>query len=426
MSSDSDGRSASATGTWSALENTVFRNFWLFSFFAFVGASMQTVGAGWLMTELDPSPAKVALVQAAFSLSAFVMGLPAGVLADIVDRRYVILASLGGLMLFAGLLGVATLQGMVTPNLLIFLTFLFGLSAATVTPAMQATTPDLVPRLQLPSALTLNGMNNSIARAVGPGLAGLILGAWGAGWMFVANVFAFIGLFFVILAWRNTTQPADEGRNGFTTAMVDGLKFSVREPSFRWLLIKMMLNFLMISILLALMPSVVESLLDRQPQTLGLLLASFGLGSVSCSLLLGRLYARLSRSRVVDLGAAMHAVAVLLLSVSASKYLSAAATFLAGMSWTAMLTSVNIVAQMLLPSRVRARGLSINMMGMMGSLALGAAIWGQVAQSYGLRTAFAAAGIGGLLMPVLTSRIRLVEALRPDAVATAPGPEPAD
>lgn len=400
-----------STGTWTALENQVFRNFWLFSFFAFVGASMQTVGAGWLMTELDPSPSKVALVQAAFSLSAFAMGLPAGVIADLVDRRWVMLASLAGLMLFAGVLGLVTLAGWITPNLLILLTFLFGLAAATVTPAMQATMPDLVPREQLPSALTLNGMNNSIARAVGPGLAGLILGVWGAGWMFVLNVVTFIGLLVVILLWRNRPPPERGAGTRFRHALREGMSFMIRQRPLRQLLFKMSLNFLMISILLALVPSVAATLLDGRPQTLGLLLAWFGVGSVVGSFLLGALYRRLSRSQVIDLATVTHAIAVLIIGLSSQKYLSAVATFLAGLSWTAIMTSINIVAQMLLPARLRARGLSINMVATMGSLALGAAIWGQVAEFYGLRNAFLVAAVGGFMMPVVTSRFRLVEEL---------------
>lgn len=400
-----------STGTWTALENQVFRNFWLFSFFAFVGASMQTVGAGWLMTELDPSPSKVALVQAAFSLSAFAMGLPAGVIADLVDRRWIMLLSLASLMFFAGILGLVTVAGWITPNLLVLITFLFGLAAASLTPAMQATMPDLVPREQLPSALTLNGMNNSIARAVGPGLAGLILGFWGAGWMFVLNVVTFIGLFVVILLWRNRPPPERDAGTRFRHALREGMSFMIRQRPLRQLLFKMSLNFLMISILLALVPSVAATLLDGRPQTLGLLLAFFGVGSVVGSFLLGALYQRLSRSQVIDLATVTHAIAVLIIGLSAQKYLSAVATFLAGLAWTAIMTSINIVAQMLLPARLRARGLSINMVATMGSLALGAAIWGQVAEIYGLRNAFLIAAAGGFMMPVLTSRFRLVEEL---------------
>lgn len=414
--------SAEAAGTWTALVHTTFRNFWLFSFLAFIGASMQTVGAGWLMTQLDPSPAKVSLVQAAFSLSAFVIGLPAGVIADLRDRRRVMVGALAAMMAVTSSLGILVLQGLITPNLLILMTFLFGLAAATVTPAMQATTPDLVPREHLPSALTLNGMNNSIARSVGPALAGVLLGFLAAGYMFLINAATFIGLFVVILLWRNQARPAADNA-GFMAALREGVAFSFSRKPLQRLLLKMVLNFLAVSILLALLPLVVEQRLDGRPQTLGLLLACFGLGSVGGSLVLSKLYARFSRSRVVDLATITHALAALCVGVSTQRYFSAAAMLLAGLSWTAMLTSINIVAQMLLPARVRARGLSINMMALMGSMAVGAAIWGLVAEYIGLRNAYIAAFVFGVVMPLATARLKLVEQLDED-VAAADQPTP--
>ena len=400
-----------ATSTWTALRHTFFRYFWAFSFVAFIGASMQSVGAGWLMTQLDPSPQKVSLVQAAFSMSALVMALPAGVLADLLDRRLIMIAALSCLMALAGLLGVVTLNGAITPLLLIALTFLFGLAAATITPALQATTLDLVPRANLASALTLNGMSTSVARAIGPGIAGLILGSWGAGWTFVANVLTFVGLLVVLLLWRNPPRSAEQSRQRFKLALREGVTFSLAQPPLRRLLLKMSLNFLMISILLALVPLVVSEFLDSRPQTLGLLLACFGVGSVSGSLLLHRAYSHLSRSRVIDIATVLHACAILLIGLSSNRYVSAAAMLFAGLSWTAMMTSVNIVAQLLLPARMRARGLSINLMAMMGSLALGAVIWGQVAALFGLRDAFLFAATGGLLMTIITSRMILGEQL---------------
>jgi MFS family permease len=418
MSDDTTEFTAShGTGTWSALEHSVFRNFWIFSFFAFVGASMQTVGAGWLMTQLDPSPGKVALVQGAFSLAAFLFGLPAGVLADLVDRRWILLGALASLMLVVGVLGLVTLAGIITPNSLIGLTFLFGAVAAIISPTMQATTPDLVPRSQLPSALTLNGMNNSIARALGPGLAGVILGLWGAGWMFILNVLTFVGLFVVIMFWRNRPAVLSHPGTQFLDAIKEGLRFSITQPPLRRLLLRTILNFLMMSILLALIPSVVNRILDGRPQTLGMLLACFGVGAVVGSLLLSRLYARFLRSRVIDLATAGHALVVLIIGLSSNPYWSAIMMLIAGMSWTAITTSINIIWQLLLPARLRARGLSINLMAMMGSLALGAVIWGEVADFYSLQTAFLCAAGGGLLISLMTSRLRLAEELGDSAVA---------
>jgi MFS family permease len=401
---------ASRTGTWTALSNPAFRNFWVFSFLAFIGASMQSVGAGWLMTQLDSSPLLVGMVQGSFTLSQFLMALPAGVVADLVDRRWVMAGALGSMMLSVVLLGVATLTGAASPGVLIALTFLFGLAAAAMTPAMQATMPDLVTRELLPSALTLNGMTVSVARAVGPGLAGLMLGWWGAGNTFLLNGLAFIGLFVVVLRWRDRPASPAPVATGFGAALRAGLQFTMANPPVRRLVAKSAANFFTVSILLALMPAVVERSLGGRPQTLGLLLGCFGLGSVLGSFVLGRLYQRLSRSRVIDLANVTHGLAVLCIA-SGSLGLSIPAMFLAGLSWTAMTTSVNIVAQLLLPAEFRARGLAINMMAMMGSLTLGAALWGELASLAGLKTAFLVAGALGMLMPLLTSRLRLVEQL---------------
>ncbi len=402
---------ASRVSTWTALSNPAFRNFWIFSFLAFIGASMQSVGAGWTMTQLDSSPLLVSLVQGSFTLSQFLMALPAGVIADLVDRRWVMLVALGCMMLAVALLGVITLRGGGTPGVLIALTFFFGLAAAGITPAMQATMPDLVSRDLLPSALTLNGMTVSVARAVGPGLAGVLLGLWGAGSMFLLNVVAFVGLFVVTLRWRDRPARVTQPDSRFWRALVDGVRFAISQLPVRRLVQKSACNFVAVSIVLALIPAVVESRLGGRPQTLGLLLACFGMGSVLGSFTLGRLYARLSRSRVIDLANVTHGIAVLIIAVSGNAYVSAAAMLLAGLSWTAMTTSVNIVAQMLLPAAYRARGLSINIMAMMFALTLGAALWGTVADQFGLKEAFLAAGAMGVLMPVLTARLRLVEQL---------------
>jgi predicted MFS family arabinose efflux permease len=276
----------------------------------------------------------------------------------------------------------------------------------------------------LPSALTLNGMTVSVARAVGPGLAGLLLALWGAGSMFLLNVLAFVGLFVVIVRWKNR-PPKLAADARFKAALIDGLRFAVRELPVRRLLLKGACNFFAVSIVLALIPAVVEGRLDGRPQTLGLLLACFGIGSVVGSFTLGRLYASLSRSRVIDLANVTHGIAVLILALSDNIYMSAGAMLLAGLSWTSIMTSVNIVAQMLLPAAYRARGLAANIMAMMGSLTLGAAVWGKVAEQYGLQQAFLAAGVMGVLMPLLTARLRLVEQLD-EPVSPAAAPATAD
>jgi MFS family permease len=411
---------ASRVSTWTALSQPAFRNFWIFSFLAFIGASMQSVGAGWLMTQLDPSPLLISMVHGSFTLSQFMMALPAGVIADLIDRRWVMIGALGSMMLAAALLGVTTLTGGLTPGSLIGLTFLFGLAAAAMTPAMQATTPDLVSRDLLPSALTLNGMTVSVARAVGPGIAGVLLGVWGAGSMFLLNVLAFVGLFVVVARWRDRPVVPERTDARFTAALIEGLRFAIDQAPVRRLIVKSAWIFLAVSILVALLPAIVSNRFGGEPQTLGLLLGCFGIGSVSASLTLGRLYARFTRSQVIDLASFVHGLAVLGIGLSESVPLSALAMLLAGHAWTSMTTSVNIVAQMLMPAGFRARGLAINMMAMMGSLTLGAALWGEAASQSSLLVAFLVAGTLGMLLPILSSRLKLVEVL-PEAHQGAGG-----
>lgn len=395
-------------GTWAALAIPPFRNFWLLSFLAFMGASVQSVGAGWLVATLAGSPLLVGMVQGVFTLSQFLMALPAGALADLLDRRVVMLGALGTMMTGTLLLGGLTLAGAAAPTVILALTFCFGLGASAMTPAMQATMPDLVPRDLLPSALTLNGLTVSVARAAGPALAGLLLGLWGGGLTLLINVLAFVGLFVVVARWRDP-RPRSPAPAGFGTAIAAGVRFAVAAPAVRRLMLKSAASFFGVSILLALLPAVVAERFGGAPETLGLLLGCFGLGSVLASFALGRLYARLSRSRVIDLANVAHGVAVLALAVADQVLALAPAMFVAGLAWTALTTSVGIVAQLVLPAEYRARGLSINMMAMMGALTLGAAAWGQVAEVYGLGTAFAVAGLAGLLMPLVTARLRLAE-----------------
>ena len=177
---------------WSPLRQPVFRALWIASVVSNVGTWMQNVGAAWLMTLLTPSPMVVALVQAATSLPVFLVALPAGALADVVDRRRLLLLTQGWMLLAAAALGVATLLGAITPMILLGLTFALGLGAAMNGPAWQAIVPELVPPAELQEAVALNGAGFNVARAVGPALGGVIVAAAGPGAVFLLNAASFV------------------------------------------------------------------------------------------------------------------------------------------------------------------------------------------------------------------------------------------
>src|SRR5918911_5411088 len=172
---------------WSPLQRAVFRSVWIALIASNIGTWMQGVGAAWLMTTLTPSPLLVALLQTATSLPVLLVGLPAGAIADVVDRRKLLLATEGWMLLVALVLGLLTLAGLTSAWVLLLFTFLLGLGAALDAPAWQAIIPDLVDRQELPAAAALQATGVNVARATGPALGGLVVAVAGPAAVFLLN-----------------------------------------------------------------------------------------------------------------------------------------------------------------------------------------------------------------------------------------------
>src|SRR4051794_24062228 len=187
---------------WSPLSHALFRALWLAAVASNIGTWMHNVGAEWLMTTLAPTPLTVALMQTAENAPTFLLALPAGALADIVDRRRLLLFSQGWMLVSGVALAVLALMGWATPSMLLLLTFSLGLGAALNAPAWQAIVPELVPRSELPTAVSLNSVAFNIARAVGPALGGLVVAALGSWAVFLLNSISFVGVILVIYRWR--------------------------------------------------------------------------------------------------------------------------------------------------------------------------------------------------------------------------------
>ena len=394
---------AVASSTWAALDHEVFRRFWIASFVAYIGASFQNVGVAWLMIDLGGSALTVGLVQGVMSLSVLLLALPAGAIADLYDRRGIMLLALAGLTFFTGLIGALALSGHLTQVGLLMLTFAFGIFSAGMTPAMQSLAPQLVSQQSLPSAITLNGMSTSAARSIGPALAGALVGTFGAGRMLACNSLAFLTLFAVIVLWDGGAKTARAvSRLSVTAAMGEGVAHAMQDAGFRTLLVRIVLGFFGVSALLALLPSVVAGRTGAHSvqgaHLLGLLLAAYGVGSVIGSLGLSAFMRRLSRDKLLQISIAMHSLAVLLLSLTSSAALHLAAMCLAGICWTISWTVVNISAQLILPPQLLARGLALSMMALMAALAAGSAVWGAVATHFSLQVALVSSALLGLVM----------------------------
>ncbi|HEX6203662.1 MAG TPA: MFS transporter, partial [Thermoanaerobaculia bacterium] len=216
---------------WSPLALPLFRSLWLATLASNLGTWLQNVGAAWLMTELTTSPVLVALVQAATSLPMFLLALPAGALADVYDRRRLLLLAQGWMLVVAALLAALTLAGTMTPWLLLAATFALGLGAAVNQPAWQAIIPELVPREELAPAVALGSVGFNLARAAGPALGGAIVATAGPGANFLLNALSFLGVIVVLFRWRRPVEAPVLPAERVVGAMRTGLRYVRHSPA---------------------------------------------------------------------------------------------------------------------------------------------------------------------------------------------------
>src|SRR5436305_1241247 len=209
---------------WAPMHEPLFRSLWLAAVISYTGTWMQNVGAGWLMTQLTTSPLMVSLVQAAATIPVFLVVLPAGALADMVDRRRLLLFTQGWMVVAAIALGILTLLNMVNPWMLLIFTFLMGLGAVMNDPAWQAITPDVVSPVRHASAVALNSAGFNVARAVGPALGGIVVAAAGSGWSFLLNAASFFGVILFLYQWKRTPHEPVATR-GMGEAIAEGLRY---------------------------------------------------------------------------------------------------------------------------------------------------------------------------------------------------------
>ena len=282
----------SSASPWAPLRHRVFRMLWIASVVSNIGSWMHEVGAGWLMTSLAPSPLMVALVQAATTAPVFLLALPAGALADIVDRRRYLITSQVWMMVTAATLGVLTLAGVTTAPILLLLTFALGIGTAMMMPAWGAITPELVQRAELQAAIGLNTMGMNVARSVGPALAGLIVAAAGSGMVFILNAVSFLAVIAALKSWQRPQSMSELPAERVAGAIRAGLRYARHSPELRAVLTRGAGFFVFASASWALLPLIVRQELNSGPGTYGLFLACMGLGAIAGALLLPRVHAR--------------------------------------------------------------------------------------------------------------------------------------
>jgi MFS family permease len=394
----------------------VFRMLWLAWLAANTTMWMNDVAAAWLMTTLTTSTTMVALVQAASTLPVFLLGLPSGALADLLDRRRYFAATQLWVALNAVVLAVVALADSMNAGLLLALTFTNGIGLALRGPVFAAIVPDVVPKSHLSGALALNGVAMNLSRIVGPIVAGALLATAGSAWVFLVNALLSLSAFAIILRWRSQQKrtSALPGER-FVGAMRVGLQHVSQSPPIRRVLERVFLFFLQSTALLALLPLVAKSL-HGGAHLFTALLASQGVGAVCAVMLFPRWRARFTPSQFVTIGPMVHALATLLVAWAPHPAVAMGGMALAGMAWISTGNTLTVAAQASLPGWVRARGMAIYQMALMGGMATGAAMWGQVAEHVGVRSTLVVAAVAGWLLVWAQWRRPLAEARAEDQV----------
>lgn len=373
------------------LASPMFRALWIATIVSNVGTWMHDVGAGWLMTSLSPDPLMVALVQAATTFPMFALALPAGALADIVDRRRLLIAAqLFGLIGAAGL-ALITLAGFTTAWVLLVFTAVIAVGAAFSAPAFQAIVPELVQPKALQQAVALNSLGVNIARAIGPALGGVIIAASGPAAVFAVNALSVVGVIIVLVRWRRAAPERHLPAEHMVGAMRAGLRYAMRAPELQVVLIRSVGFFLFASGLWALLPIIARRDLGLGPAGYGGLLTFMGLGAISGAILMPRLRGRMGANAITLAASILLASAMAALSLATGFWSASATLFVAGLAWISMMASLNGGAQATSPGWIKARALAIYLLVFQGSMAAGSALWGSVASRIGVPSTLLAA-----------------------------------
>jgi len=392
MTSTTAAPSSAAVSSLAPLKVKLFRALWIASLISSIGGWMQTVGAQWFLVEHHSDPAIVALIQTASAAPFLLLGIPAGVLGEFVNRRRLLIAVQSSLVAIGVVLSLVTWVGGLTPELLLAFTFLLGAGSAVQGPAYQALVPEIVPREVIPSAAALSSIGVNVARSIGPALAGLAIASLGIPFVFALNALSFAVFLVVLVTWRGYRPPAHRPEP-FIEATRAGLRYVWNAGLVRRVLVRLALFIVPASALWALLPLVASAQLGLDSNGYGLLLGAIGIGSVGGAFVIPRARAKLGANTTVMIASAVFGAVIVVSAVSTSLPLTLVVLLFGGVGWIAVIASLNSSVQAFLPGWVRSRGLSVYQLVLFGATAAGSAVIGAVAQAVGVVPTSVGAGI---------------------------------
>ena len=415
----------SATRAGSPFRHSAFTVIWIATVVSNIGGWMYNVASGWLMTSLDPNAFIVAMVQVANSLPMFLFAIPAGALADIVNQRRFLIFGESSITIVSAAFATLVWFHLITPGSLLLFSFVVAVGSAITAPAWQSVVPKLVPKPDLPSAVAANSVGINVSRAIGPALGGVIVGALGIAAPFWLDAFSNIGVIAALIWWR---APKKGGSplppEPFGSAIRTGLRYARYNPYLKATLTRTIAFFLFGSAYWALLPLVARTQIAAGPALYGVLLGVIGASAVGGAFLLRPLREKLGADSLVAAASLGTAIATAMFALAHHPATAIVASFVAGVSWIAAVASLNVSAQVALPEWVRGRGLAMYVTVMFGALAIGSAIWGQLAVVTGLPGALLLAAAGAVIAIPLTWQWKLQTGVDVDFSPSMHWPDP--
>lgn len=367
---------------------------------------MNDVAGAWMMTSFNVTPIWVALVQSASTLPVFLLGLPCGALADILDRRKFLIFTQIWIAFIAVIMSLLVFFGNLSPLMLIALTFCNGIGLAMRWPVFSSVVPELLPKAQLPSGLALNAVSMNTSRVVGPLLAGAIIASMGSAWVYALNAVLSVVSAIVMSTWKREKVANPLGREKLWSAMRVGVQFISQSSHFKGVLIRIAIFFFSSTALIALLPLVAKSLNGGDAGTFTIVLACMGIGAIVAAVYIPKLRMMYSRDQLIIRGCVLQTIAMVVIAFNHITLITMVCMFLAGAAWISTANTLSVSAQLGLPDWVRARGMSTYQMAIMGSSALGAALWGQVATLSSVPISLTLAALTGLIGTLWVNHFR--------------------
>jgi MFS family permease len=427
-------------GAFGPLRLPLFRDRWVASTVSSVGTWMQDTAGTWLMTLLTTSPLLIALMQTAASLPVLFLGLLAGATADIYERRRLLIFWQAWMLVSVAVLALLTFIGVITPVTLLLFTFLLNIGSAMNNPAWQAIVPELVPREQIPNAVTLNAASNNIARALGPALGGLMIAAFavphrGAGWVFALNSASFAGVIWILWRWKRkplfkSALPAER----IAGSVRSGLRYLRYAPDLQGPLVRAFTFTFFVSAVWSLLALVAKSDLHQGAMGYGILNGCLGVGAVAGATSLARIRRRVDADTLLVATSGYYIATLLVLALVKVPWVVIVVLLGAGFAWTSTMSTLNVSVQLSVPGWVYARALGAYLMTFQGGMALGSVTWGAIAERSSTRVALLCAAAGMAAALPFVQRIHILKGALPDLtpyrwkrpvpdLAAMPGPD---